>query len=80
MAKLVAAVCPVCRVTAKKAAATGGDFSEFRCARCGDFRASGACLVMLPHHPPARRRHALMQAKLRAGYGATPMITSYDLP
>lgn len=46
----------------------------------GDFRVSGTCLTLLPHHPPARRRHALMQARLRAGYGSTPLITSYDLP
>jgi hypothetical protein len=72
--------CPICRKPARRARAVTGDYIEITCGDCGQFQASETFRQTASRHPVATRRHALEKAKMRAGYGALPALTTYDLP
>jgi hypothetical protein len=75
-----ATACPICRKPARRAKATTGNFLDVTCTECGQFLASESFRQMAPKLPTAVRRNALEKARMRAGYGASPSVTTYDLP
>lgn len=72
--------CPICAKPAKQNKAAVGDYMEVDCRHCGRFQISRIFQHAVSDSHETERRQALEHARLRARYGALPIITTYDLP
>lgn len=75
-----ATACLVCDAPAKHAPITAGDYVEIDCPDCGQYQASDTYRKAVRHHSGDIRRRSLERARLRARYGLSPLVTTYDLP
>lgn len=73
--------CPVTNEPAQQAPSCAGDFAEFTCPTCGQFRVARSAIQQLSEMPEELSIDALAKAKKRAEIdgGELPVIRSFDL-
>jgi len=75
-----ASACPICRKPALRLKPAAADILQVTCRDCGQYLVSETFRQAVGKQSTAVRRNALEKARMRAGYGALPSITTYDLP
>ena len=72
------AICPVTDEAARRNVETTGDYEEFFCPSCGQFRISRTALLVIGTYPVEDRKDFLRKARRDAAPNAIPIVANSE--